>query len=80
MEVTKLQANLSTTAIFLCLVHAYCMCTIIMLIQSYIMYRYKMHKNLNYVLNQNVNVTKQARFATFAITMLDNFCLLQQYK
>ena len=24
MEVTKLQANLSTTAIFLCLVHAYC--------------------------------------------------------
>ena len=31
-----------------------------------------MHKNLNYVLNQNVSVTKQARFATFAISMLDN--------
>ena len=36
------------------------------------MYRDKMHKNLNYVLNQNVNVTKQAMFATFAFSMVDN--------
>ena len=40
----------------------------------------KYTKSLNYVLNQNVNVTKRARFATFAISTLDNFCLLQQCK
>ena len=39
-------------------------------------------KNLKNVLNQNVNVTKQARFVTFAIhvRVVDNLWLLQQYK
>ena len=27
-----------------------------------------------------INVAKQVRFATFIISILDNFCLLQQYK
>ena len=31
-------------------------------------------------LNQNVDVTKRARFATFATFILDYLCLLQQYK
>ena len=29
---------------------------------------------------QNVNVTKQARFATLASSIIDNLCLIQQYK
>ena len=29
-------------------------------------------KSLNYVLNQNVNVTKRERFATFAVSIVDN--------
>ena len=32
---------------------------------------------MNYVLDQNVNVIKQARFATSAISMVENFCLLR---
>ena len=37
-------------------------------------------KSLNYVLNQDVDVTKRARFATFATFILDYLCLLQQDK
>ena len=45
--------------------------------ESYIMYRDKIHeKNLENVLNQNVNVTKRANFATFAISIVDNLSLL----
>ena len=40
----------------------------------------KYTKSLNYVLNQNVNVPKRARFATFPLSIVDHFCLLQQYK
>ena len=29
-------------------------------------------KSLNYVLNHNVNVTKRERFATFAVSIVDN--------
>ena len=35
-------------------------------------------KSLNYVLNQNVNVTKKERFATSAVSIVDNLCSLQQ--
>ena len=35
---------------------------------------------MNTALNQNVNVTKRARFATFAMSIVGNLCLLQQYK
>ena len=59
------------------------LCPIIMVIQWYIMYIDRMHRKLlNYVLksNQYFNVTKRARFPTFAISIVDNFCLLQQYK
>ena len=35
---------------------------------------------MNTVLNQNVNVTKRARFATFAMSIVDKLCLLQQCK
>ena len=31
-------------------------------------------------MNQNVNVTKQAKFAALARRITDNLCLLQQYK
>ena len=38
-------------------------------------------KSLNYVLNQNVNVTKKERFSTFAVSIVDNLCsLLQEHK
>ena len=41
----------------------------------------KYMKSLNYVLNQNVNVTKRERFATFAVSIVDNLCsLLQEHK
>ena len=40
----------------------------------------KYTKTLNDVLNQNVNVTKQTGFSTFAIGIVDKLCLLQQYK
>ena len=41
----------------------------------------KYMKSLNYVLNQNVNVTKKERFATFAVSIVDNLCsLLQEHK
>ena len=42
----------------------------------------KYMKSLNYVLNQNVNVTKRERFATFAVSIVDNYLclLLQQHK
>ena len=39
----------------------------------------KYTENLNNVLNQNVNVAKRARFATFAVSIVDSLCLLQQY-
>ena len=40
----------------------------IMVIQNHKKYiEIKYTRSLNYVLNQNVNVTKRARFATFAI-------------
>ena len=44
--------------------------------QSQIIYRDKIHKNLN-VLNQNVTVTKRAKFV---IGIVDNLCPLQQHK
>ena len=49
----------------------------IMVIQSYMIYRDKIHKkNLNNVLNQNVKaVKKRARLATLAMSIVDNFCL-----
>ena len=50
-----------------------CLLYPIMSIQSYLIYR-----DIN--LNQNVNVTKRARFATFALSILDKFCLLQRCK
>ena len=52
------------------------LCPIIMVIQWYIMYIDRMHRKLlNYVLksNQYFNVTKRARFPTFAISIVDNF-------
>ena len=42
------------------------------IIQSYIICRDKYAKSLNYVLNQNVNVTKRERFATLAMRIVDN--------
>ena len=45
-----------------------------------IIYTEYTEKNLNNILNQNVNVTKRAKFATFAISIVDNLCLLQKYK
>ena len=33
-------------------------------------------KSLNYVLNQNVNVTKRERFATFAVSIVDKLFML----
>ena len=53
------------------------MCPIIMVIQSYKCIEIKYTKSMNYVLDQNVNVTKQARFATSTISMVENFCLLR---
>ena len=41
-------------------------------IQSYIICRDKYAKSLDYVLNQNVNVTKRERFATLAMRIVDN--------
>ena len=35
-------------------------------------------ESLTYVLNENVNMTKRKRFATFAISVVDNLGLLQQ--
>ena len=52
-------------------------------IQSYGIYRdIKYTKNLNNVLNQNVNETKRARFTTFALSIVDNLChtALPQYR
>jgi len=40
----------------------------------------KYAKGLNYVLNQSINVTKLERFTAFAISIVDNLCLLLQYK
>ena len=62
-----------------------CLLYLILVIQSYIIYREKnTQKNFNNVLNQNVNMTKQARFTTFSIIILDNnifkICLVQQDK
>ena len=37
-------------------------------------------KSFNYVLNQNMNVNVNVRFATFALSIVDNLCLLQQYE
>ena len=33
-------------------------------------------KNLNNVLNQNINVTKQERFATVTFSIIDNLYLI----
>ena len=51
-----------------------------MVIQSFITYRDEIHKKLELCLESNINVPKRARFATFAVSILDNLCLLQQYK
>ena len=51
---------------------------LIMIIQSYIIYSNKIDKKLNNVLNANVKVTKPAKLATFAISIVDNLCLLQR--
>ena len=40
----------------------------------------KYTKTSNSILNQNVNVTEQTGFSTFAISIVDKLCLLQQYK
>ena len=55
---------------------------LIMVIQSYIIMtiEIKYTRKLNNVLNQNVKVTKLPRLLTFAISIIDNLCLLQQYK
>ena len=37
----------------------------------------KMYDNLNIVVNQNVNKSKQASLATFALSILDSLRLLQ---
>ena len=43
--------------------------------------RYKRQKWLELCFeSKSVNVTKRERFATFAISIVDNLCLLQQYK
>ena len=47
------------------------------IIQSYIMYRDEINRKLELCLNQNFNVTKRARLAAFAISIVDVFCLLQ---
>ena len=42
-----------------------------------VIYRDKIYtKNLNNVLHQNVNVTKQERFATFTFSIVDNLYLI----
>ena len=65
---------------FLYWVNSCLLCPIIMLIQSYIMCGDKYTKSLNYVLNQNVNVTQRARFVTLTRSNIDKLCLLQQNK
>ena len=40
----------------------------------------KYTRSLNYFLNQNVDETKQANFATFALKIEHNLSLLQHYK
>ena len=56
-----------------------CLCLLyplmIHVIQSYVIYGSENTKK-----NYNVNMTKRARFATFAISIKDPLCLLQQYK
>ena len=47
------------------------------IIQSYIMYRDEINRKLELCLESNVNVTKRARLATFAISIVDIFGLLQ---
>ena len=55
-----------------------CLLYPIMIIQpSYNIYReLKYTKNLKNVLNKNVNETKRARSTTFAMSIVDNLCLL----
>ena len=43
-----------------------------------IIYTEYTEKNLNSFLNQNVNLTKRAKFASFATSIVDNLCLLQK--
>ena len=51
--------------------HVYC--------AKFMLYSDEIRKKLElYVLNQNVNVTKRERFATFAISMVDNLCILMK--
>ena len=56
-----------------------CLCLLYLLmihvIQSYVIYGSKIHKK-----SKNVNMAKRAMFATFAISIKDQLCLLQQYK
>ena len=51
-----------------------------MVIQSFITYRDEIHKKLELCLESNINVPKRARVATFPLSIVDHFCLLQQYK
>ena len=45
-----------------------------MVLKSYICIEIKYRKSSINVLNQNVNVTKTVKFATFAVRIVDNFC------
>ena len=53
------------------------MCPIIMVIQSYKMYRDKIHKKLELCIGSKFNATKRARLATFARSIVENICLLR---
>ena len=64
---------LGSTTCLSCKVHAYC----ILGNPIIVIYRDKIYtKNLNNVLNQNINVTKQERFATFTFSITDNLYLI----
>ena len=46
---------------------------------TYIIQRQNTQKHLNDALYQNSNITKGARYATFASSIVDNSCSLQHY-
>ena len=65
----------------MCIVLSLCLGYLMMVTQSYIIIiqRYNTQKHLNDALNQNANITKGARYATFTLSIVDNSCLLQHH-
>ena len=58
-----------------------CLGYLIMVTQSHIIIiqRQNTQKHLNDALNQNANMTRRARYATFTLRIVDNSCSLQHY-